>query len=911
MALDEKGFLWIGCDAGLYKFDGLHYIPYKCATQHSKSISNLHFSSSGTLYCFNFQSQIFYLQGDSLRELESNLFKVNQLACDNSGNVYITHNNGISRYNETKRTWQHFGQSESRINLFSSVVNALDTSVLFIEPKGLSTIANNKIEPVVKSEFQPVGNFILRKAQNRYFVLNTYRNQVIEWDGNRLSQNKELEQILLNRKVTNAVYLPDSTLWICTYKGLIRYILPSQKTELFYPEISFTDVLLDREGNYWFSTLQAGLLRIANLSYTVWNRENPELENEKITKLSSDGLHLYFTTVNGMVGKLNSQTGELKSFKTGQSADPQSLDYSSADKRLYFNINGRLCFIQNDKLGEKPNSVSTIKSYQKIGTDYLMLSSYGVHVEGDTSYKISESWSRELFHDTVNQMLWIASNDGISLFYSGNRTWKPKAHFLPRTQILSLAYQAEKQSLFALSFDGQIHQYTLQGKPQSIAQIPEQVQANKIRIQGNRAYIASNKGVWILDLNTQNWTQLNTLSGLASENVQDLVVLDKQLWLATGKGLQAIPLLNAQTLPLARIYLKALWSRGEQDHHAVQDPAQVTLFHGDELILLPEANAYASNGKYDYAYRINGGEWVLLPSGIEKLELQNLPTGDLAVELKLIDHLGRDSENTLSIAGIVNPPFWKTAWFIALSAVLVGFMGFLLIRWYIAQIRKREREKTELLNSQLKAIRAQMNPHFMYNTLNSIQDLILQNDIKNTNYYLSKFSALMRQILAFSEEEKILLSEEMEMLGNYLELEKLRFGTQFSFALEAAPQLDAERIFIPSLIVQPFVENAIKHGLLHKKGAKNLVVQFEQLDGILSIRIEDNGVGRTRSQEINQRSSLNHKSFSTQAVQKRIDLLNKGKQFHISVEVADLYPAEHDRGTRVQIRVSQSESKLD
>lgn len=222
---------------------------------------------------------------------------------------------------------------------------------------------------------------------------------------------------------------------------------------------------------------------------------------------------------------------------------------------------------------------------------------------------------------------------------------------------------------------------------------------------------------------------------------------------------------------------------------------------------------------------------------------------------------------------------------ILLTAAIVTLIFIVRIRI----IRKRASIQQDLTSSQLAAINAQMNPHFMYNTLNSIQDLILKSDIKNTNYYLSRFSSLMRKILEASQHNTILLDEEIEILELYLTLEKLRFGDEFIYKITCDDAIDTSRVLIPSIIIQPFIENAINHlGLLHKKDNKKLEVKFELKSNTLVCIITDNGVGRKRAEEIKQRSPLKHKSFATKATEKRLTLINSYRQQAIDLQILDL-----------------------
>jgi len=180
-----------------------------------------------------------------------------------------------------------------------------------------------------------------------------------------------------------------------------------------------------------------------------------------------------------------------------------------------------------------------------------------------------------------------------------------------------------------------------------------------------------------------------------------------------------------------------------------------------------------------------------------------------------------------------------------------------------------------------------MNPHFFYNALNTLQSYILANEKKEAVSYLSKFSSLTRTILEMTEKEEVTLSDEIKTLGLYLDIEKARFDGDFTFECMVASKLDVENIKIPSMLLQPYVENAVKHGLLHKEGQKILKLKFEQSGEFLEVSIEDNGIGRKKSGELNAIKSKKHQSFATQAIQNRIDLLNNAATEKITIRYED------------------------
>jgi sensor histidine kinase YesM len=255
---------------------------------------------------------------------------------------------------------------------------------------------------------------------------------------------------------------------------------------------------------------------------------------------------------------------------------------------------------------------------------------------------------------------------------------------------------------------------------------------------------------------------------------------------------------------------------------------------------------------------------------------------------------------TVSYSISVEFPFWQKWWFYVLigifTASLVGLFFIVRIRY----IRKKGDTKNKMLLSQLTALKSRMNPHFMFNSLNSIQHLIVKQDIKQSNLYISKFGKLMRNVLDVSGKEKISLQEEIEILELYMDLEKLRFGDDFKYELEFHEHLNTYNIDIPPMILQPFVENAIKHGLLHKKGEKYLKIEFKKEKELVCI-ITDNGIGRKKSEEIKKRQNPDHVSFATKATEEQMQLLQEYYHESYRFEIEDLMESGEATGTKVSI----------
>lgn len=285
----------------------------------------------------------------------------------------------------------------------------------------------------------------------------------------------------------------------------------------------------------------------------------------------------------------------------------------------------------------------------------------------------------------------------------------------------------------------------------------------------------------------------------------------------------------------------------------------------------------------------------------------NVPETDFVFKVRAVSANGnwQGKETTLAIQVI--PPFYRTTWFRIVAALLFAAVIVWLIRLRINNIRKSEKQKSEfnqMLNEwQLKALRSQMNPHFIFNCMNSIDMYILKNDAENASRYLNKFAKLVRLILNQSNDMYVPLGKEIEMLKYYLELEALRFDYPFSYSINCSDDLDLEETEIPSMLLQPYVENAILHGLRHKKEKGNLSIQVLRNDNNLFCAIEDDGIGRERSAEINATRTGKHESRGTILAEERLKVMEKDKSKPV-INIIDLKNETGTAsGTRVEITI--------
>ena len=210
---------------------------------------------------------------------------------------------------------------------------------------------------------------------------------------------------------------------------------------------------------------------------------------------------------------------------------------------------------------------------------------------------------------------------------------------------------------------------------------------------------------------------------------------------------------------------------------------------------------------------------------------------------------------------------------------------------------------------EMQALRAQMNPHFIFNSLSSINHFILKNESKIASNYLTRFSRLMRMVLMNSQKPLIALEDELQMLALYLEMERLRFKDSFDYRITFLNVIDSDHIFIPPLLLQPFCENAIWHGLMHKEGQGRLDIELILQDNILNCIITDNGVGREKAEELNSKTAEKQKSMGLKITTERLALLNRERGVRTFYDITDMKDENGKAtGTKVTLKISFKES---
>jgi ligand-binding sensor domain-containing protein len=309
---------------------------------------------------------------------------------------------------------------------------------------------------------------------------------------------------------------------------------------------------------------------------------------------------------------------------------------------------------------------------------------------------------------------------------------------------------------------------------------------------------------------------------------------------------------------------------------------------------------FSNTEKLQFAYTLSGegeADELTYTTTSRFVQYSMLSPGKYIFKVKVSDGSGRWSANEDLLSFTIHPPFWKSTWFVLSLGFIFALITLALIRRRIANIRHEAELKQRIAETEMMALRAQMNPHFIFNCINSIDALIQNNDKYRATLYLNKFAKLIRNILDSSKMSDMTIARDLETLKLYIELEQFRNENKFTADIHADPALLQGDYKIPPLIIQPYVENAIIHGLRNRVDNEGkLTVTLRKADGYLQYSVEDNGVGRKNTLK---ESSNEKKSYGMEMSSERIRLFNQEE--HASVTITDLEVNGKALGTRVDV----------
>ncbi|WP_128546580.1 sensor histidine kinase [Larkinella soli] len=472
-----------------------------------------------------------------------------------------------------------------------------------------------------------------------------------------------------------------------------------------------------------------------------------------------------------------------------------------------------------------------------------------------------------------------------------------------------------------------------------------------------RMWMSTDNGLACLDQKTGRFMVFTKKHGLPHSDISAIALTGDTLWVSTSNGLASTSIRRIQFtvfdeadgLPTAefesgarirdaggRLYFGAMrgliyLQPGNLKPNRFVPPVYLTSFRVNNREQLPEPRADPSGFTFDYtqnqfafdmaalsydnpsanryAYRLENFEDRWNQVGSQPFgTYTNVPPGNYVLHVIAANNDGVWNRVGYRLPLTIRAPFWQTWWFRIPAFVLLIVSTVFIAQWRARRQAREQQEKSELREriaaSEMKALRSQMNPHFLYNSLNAIRLFVLQNDSDNADKYLVKFARLMRLILGNSRQEWVPLANEIEQLQLYLELEQLRFSHKFDFAIEVDPALRQDATSIPPMIIQPYIENAILHGISHKKERGMIRVGIRAADDHMECSVDDDGVGRQRARQLKGPSSSSHQSVGMVVTEERVQLIRQRSGKDAGVTIIDKVDAGGaPAGTTVLIRL--------
>ncbi|MDF1547264.1 MAG: two-component regulator propeller domain-containing protein [Bacteroidales bacterium] len=410
----------------------------------------------------------------------------------------------------------------------------------------------------------------------------------------------------------------------------------------------------------------------------------------------------------------------------------------------------------------------------------------------------------------------------------------------------------------------------------------------------------------------QLYDNRNGLWQTKSHDTRIYIDYEGNIFLNSGKAYETINFKEAYTCPgIINLLIEGLEANGsDRLKGSLAENNNVLILEAGEnnLNISFTAICFHDIDQIQYQYKLIGFQdtWSI-PGKVSNARYTNLPPGNYEFVVK-VAHRGVWIDKNKTIKFKIKPFYWQTIWFKVFVILLVSIVLYIIYRAKIHQVKREEKIKADFQNKiaevEMQALRAQMNPHFIFNSLNSINNFILKNESELASDFLTKFSRLVRQVLNNSRNKLVSLEDEFAALKLYLELEQLRFNNKFTYQFNIDNYLDVNLVLIPPLLIQPYVENAIWHGLMHKETDGKITIKAYQEDEKLFFVIADDGIGRKKAAEYKSRYGIRKKSMGMDITSDRISIINKMFNMEASMEIIDLYNDKHEAsGTKVMISI--------
>lgn len=934
---DSKGYIWIGTESGVSRYDGYGFQHYtKDDGLSDNEIFQIHEDNKGRLWFLTYNGEpTLYENGKILTSSNTTFLRTIKpgiisrgFANRNDSIWYITRNNAYLFVRDTLKNINAAPDYNKMFGGFIEVVSHSEKVVLVSKSFVYYPTTNTKLNiPAQFANQFPntralhIGNELIFYKGQSLFIYNIDNPSIrtitipITHDINTIAYNKQ-----------------NKNLWLITDVGIYQYDLSTQKIIDTIPvSLAFANYLLmDREHNLWLSSSNNGLY-LSHVS-SVANVET----NYHFSNSTAYCLGIYKNAI--YAGHSN---GEYLIWKNGKASYNRAAGEKRLDKIYSFcNVDDKIMAVygafifdadnpsqRTHNIGAKAMVCNSGAVYIAFSYQVVKLSLARFHNKQHSNY---DTALKPIYGKRVNSMLavgddtlYLGAIDGLKILIKENVAAHPKQHLdIFGCMVTKMATNQRKQLFFATAGKGvgilsENNCYVI-NKAKGLASNV----CNGIFPEGtNTLWIATNKGISkviytiIADSVACSIQNYSVVNGLLGANTNDILVSNDTVWLATDNGVcffrkdnigkpHSAPLLNLEGFFVNSKPLD------------FQKP--ITLpYTSNNIRIAYTGIAYHSENTVVYKYKLAGIDTGWSYTSSRTVEYPHLPPGNYTFIITAANANSAFGNYVKKISFEIAPPFWKTNWFIALTVSVLILLTILAIRIRIVAIKKKhERENTtlrlqkekaefekenityekQLIELEQKALNLQMNPHFIFNAMNAIKGFYANNDRDSADSYIDKFASLMRMILEYNTKNILLLHEEIDILKAYLELAAIRKDDNFTYKISVENNLNIWNVCIPPMLLQPFVENAVIHGIAPLASNGHIDITFSISNNMLQCKVTDNGIGRQKSMQLNKFRLHNSKGIAI--TEQRLQLLSPDSRLCIN-DVVD--SNEEVAGTMVVI----------
>ncbi|MCK6691697.1 MAG: histidine kinase [Thermoanaerobaculia bacterium] len=948
---DSKGYIWIATNSGVCRFNGYTFeqLPDTLNCNYTTVLGHcMTEDENGRLWFADFQHRLFYVENDRIIPWKhnerltpftrSNGFFQGLLVDGRGENIWLQNlTQGGFLHIDTSGTFTRILHSDKVFfDIFENergwLLNRNPVSTLRdVETGQLESLAFNRRKVRLPAISFPLGYdqdpklwwySINRLAEGRYIL--QFFKQIYYFEKNRL--------------IWTAPLTGNGIIWAtCDAAGRIFtghhfggglkmfHSLDDLRAgrpalELF-PGLTVSCIRQDREGGYWIGTQERGIFYCSSFDNGVL-RGIPGLEQEVVKGLAWDGKYtLYIGYYNGNLYAADLKRNRARDISAPQTIQINRLHFDEASQTLALaGVNSNLYRAGHWIIPELTDPVSGKTFPWRGGKSipgpvpdrWLSASSQGLFQVNSSTRSIERSSYDLLLAKNLRNISTVCPDPAGRIWASdlkGLLEWVGDS--LVRTGTAFPALQQRIRDIVVLPDSSLVLSPKGHGvvfwKP---GRAPVEYNTRVGVLSGEVGmlyYHAPDSAIWACTNRGLNRltpdgrggyrvSSLTTKHGLPSNTVNAICVAGDTIWLATDQGvfrMSGQAEASAIPAPLITEILAGNAPRFTDGYLSLP-------YDSSDVVLGFISLHFRSQGHIPYAYRLlypsGDTSWTI---GFERrVSFANLSPGTYRFEVKAQNENGAWSAVSI-LTLVIRPPWWATWWARGAFAGLLALLAYAGYRYRIRQVRTEGRLREEMLRLEIAALQARMNPHFIFNCLNSIQSFILNNEPEAAVLYLAKFAKLIRGALNASANGAVSVEEEVQLLDHYLALERLRFNHVFDYRVTVDPKIDPENTFLPPLIVQPFVENAVLHGMKGVEKDGRVEVAFGQENGYLRIDVHDNGAGMA-SPDARESGNISHGRSITRRRLELIQQQNDRQAISVEYEVP-----EQGQGTHVSIRLPQ------